>query len=421
MQFAFIPNFKRTCKDFVSSGAKKRLEIIQRILIYFPLLIFAAVTMPFIIIIQKVLAPRIKVRIGKLEDVRIGHLSHNTDLYLRRRAMQKNSKKEFHVLFYKNPANQQLLEMIGRRVCLLRRPFFLKLYKAARACTKNNAEIWVDLPCDFAAFQEFNQILPQISFTAEEDEKGKQELRRIGLESEKEFICFIARDSAYLAEAHPYKTREKWSYHNYRNSDIHNYIKGVEYMTSQGLFAFRMGYIVENSFKSANPQIIDYAANYRSDFMDIYLTGNCKFFLSDTAGLHAVAQMLGVPVAAANWIPIDYLPPCKHDIFIPKKLWSIEEKRFLTFREIITSGADTWYSTEQYTKAGIEVIENTQDEILSLVKEMNGRLDKTCIDTPEDKKLQQRFKNIYPITHYSYNFPSRICTEFLKQNKELLE
>jgi len=215
--------------------------------------------------------------------------------------------------------------------------------------------------------------------------------------------------------------RQKWAYHDYRDSDIRNYLKAAEYLASLGIFAIRMGSIVEYPIETSNHRIIDYSTHYRSDFMDIYLSGNCKFFLGCNAGLHCVAQAFGVPVAAANWIPIKEALLSKHDIFIPMKLWSIEEKRFFTFREIITSGIQDFVRTEEYTNAGIEVVENSPDEILALAKEMNARIDNVWVATEEDRELQQRYRSLFQPGHFSYGFLSRIGTEFLRQNSELLE
>lgn len=75
----------------------------------------------------------------------------------------------------------------------------------------------------------------------------------------------------------------------------------------------------------------------------------------------------------------------------------------------------------EYMEAGIEPIENTSEEILALAQEMNMRLDKTWITREEDEELQSRYRDLYPPGHCAYGFPSRICTEFLRKNSNLLE
>jgi putative glycosyltransferase (TIGR04372 family) len=99
----------------------------------------------------------------------------------------------------------------------------------------------------------------------------------------------------------------------------------------------------------------------------------------------------------------------------------MKEKRLLTFPEIIDKGIEGWTRNGLFTQAGIEVIENTSDEVLALAKEMNARLDGTWVTTEEDEFLQQRFRDLIPPGHYFYGFPSRIGAEFLRQNRSLLE
>jgi len=101
-------------------------------------------------------------------------------------------------------------------------------------------------------------------------------------------------------------------------------------------------------------------------------------------------------------------------------MWSIKDKRFLTFREMFAEGIDQWHTTAEYERAGIEVIENSSEEILALTQEMNARIDQTWVPHSEDEELQKRYKSFYPPEHYSYGFPSRIGAEFLRQNQELL-
>ncbi len=420
----FVTTFKRKNQEFISKfrsgNLRTKAQLLWRTtffaLCYVPLLLLAVVLVPIVVVLAKVLESVIKVRIGKLTDDRIGHLAFDTDLYLRRQRMGRKVWKEYYILLSEQVANQQLLTMIKRQACVLRKPLFLKLYKAAYAWMPR-AGIWADLPCDYNAFEEHRRVPPQFYFTAQEEARGKQQLSALKIGENDPFVCIHARDKSYLQLN---KEGQSWSRHDYRDGDILSCLSAANYLAARGIFVLRMGHTVEQAFQAADEKIVDYASKYRSDFMDVYLSGNCKFFLGDTAGLHCVALALGVPVAAVNWIPLRYALPRQGDIFIPKKLWDIKEKRFLTFTKIITSGIDGWLSSEQYVKAGIEIVNNTADEILALTKEMNARLDRTWITTPEDEELQQRYHSLFPKGHYSYGFPSRIGTEFLRHNQELL-
>ena len=73
------------------------------------------------------------------------------------------------------------------------------------------------------------------------------------------------------------------------------------------------------------------------------------------------------------------------------------------------------------------MIENSEEEILDLVMEMNARLDGKWIETPEDIELQRKYQRIYKEwflkQHYkeSTMLRIRIGALFLRKNVFLLD
>jgi len=378
----------------------------------------------FAFFVLKILQPLIKIRIGCLQYDRIGPFSSNTELYLRRRARDNNAARERHIFVSGKPANSQLLKMIKRRMRVHENRAFAWTYNAVRSFF-SDSDLWIDTKgpydpdcSDFYSL--FNNISPQLAFTPQEEMRGKQLLKKMGIKEGLPFVCFYARDKAYLDKIHSHYSREKWSYQDIRNCNIENYFPAVKYLTSLGMHAVRMGYVVERALINDDPRIIDYATHYRTDFGDIYLSAKCKFFLTSDGGLNSVPWIFNVPVTYCNCSPP--LEPAwrKGDIFMPPKLWSYEKKRFLTFREI--TSYDIWnWRARHYKQTGIELVENTPEEILMLVEEMNERLDGTWVTSSEDEELQQRYRMIFPKEHRFYGFLSGISVEFLRQNKDLLK
>ena len=95
--------------------------------------------------------------------------------------------------------------------------------------------------------------------------------------------------------------------------------------------------------KNAPKNIIDYASKWQSDFMDIYLPAHCKFFLGPPTGLLNVSQIFNIPVAITNCIPINSPSLPLNGVFIPKLLWYKEDKRFLSYKEILSGGLENCY------------------------------------------------------------------------------
>ena len=85
------------------------------------------------------------------------------------------------------------------------------------------------------------------------------------------------------------------------------------------------------------------------------------------------------------------------------------------------------YNGNLYVQYGIEVIENSAEEILDLVMEMNARIDGKWIETVEDIKLQEKYQRIYKEwfmkQHYkeSTMLRMKVGTLFLRKNAFLLD
>ena len=188
-----------------------------------------------------------------------------------------------------------------------------------------------------------------------------------------------------------------------------------------------MGSVVREPLSCNDPMIIDYATIGRTDFMDVYLAGTCRFFLGSASGITEVSQSFRRPIALINYLPLETVHSWhSQHLVIPKKLFLRDEKRFMTFREIIESGAGRYYYTQQYDRLGVDVVENTPDEIRALTVEMDERLNGTWETTEEDQDLQQRFWSLFRARPLHEGNPlhgeirSRIGAEFLRQHRDLL-
>jgi len=93
----------------------------------------------------------------------------------------------------------------------------------------------------------------------------------------------------------------------------------------------------------------------------------------------------------------------------------------MTFHEILHSDVGRFKVTEWYEERGIEVQENTPEEIIALVLEMDDRLKGIWRTTQEDEELQRRFWSLFRPSELHGVFLSRIGAQFLRNNQELLD
>ena len=260
---------------------------------------------------------------------------------------------------------------------------------------------------------------PHLSFSKTEEIQGRAKLQELGIADGAEFVCILGRDSLYLESTDP---KRDWEYHNFRDVDIQSYLAAAEDLADRGIYVVRMGSLVKDALETSNPKIIDYANRGPSDFMDIYLSAKCKFFISCGTGLDGVASIFRRPVAFVSYVPIewDYTWNPTH-VMIPKRLRLRSENRFLTFREILQSEVGHFRQTDQYDAMGIDLQENTPQEIAEVAVEMVERINGTWVESEDDRELQCSYRSLFlPSDRHGVNV-SRIGARFIRENQHLLD
>lgn len=357
------------------------------------------------------------IKVVMLRTERIGHQAYNTYAFLHMHALSDDRDARL-IAVCRPPANQALLDIHSRQVRVIPGTLPRRLVGSVLATGRR------DVCEDATWYSEMHYPpfrLPEgqyLQLTAADEQRGRALRQSMGIPDEAWVVCVHSRDSAYLAERLPGRD---WSHHDFRDCSIQNYIPAAKYLTGCGGYAVRMGQTVAEALpEGLPPQIIDYSRNFRSDFGDVYLAATARFFLGNTAGLFLIATAAGKPVALANFIPFEFLGPFREgDLFLPKLLWSREEKRFLTFREILDRGIGGWLDGREYVRAGLEPVENSAEEIGELAQEMHQRLDGTFVDTEENQALQRSFQGLFRPGHICHGTPVRVGAAFVRRHQEL--
>jgi putative glycosyltransferase (TIGR04372 family) len=388
-----------------------------------PLLILLAITLVLLI---RLIRPLIIVRIGFSDVSRIGGI-YPIDWYLSEKADGHHQSKYLDIFYFEKSTshvNSQWLKMWRRVIHLVPGSYLwqnvLRLNKLIPGYEMH------EIP-DFYIYPISNRQLipvlknnkPNIFFTEEEKIIGKNSLQSIGITDKQPYVCFHSRDSAFLDAAY---NKRDWSYHNYRDCSIQNYVLAAEEMANRGYYAVRMGSIVKDPIHCSNPHVIDYSNNgQRTDFNDIYIGSNCRFFISSDSGISIIPELFRIPVVYVNKTLVNVIHTWTlNGLFIFKKFYHKSKNCYISFSEIMNlefSGTDT---NEIFTKLNLELIENTPEEIRAVTIEMDERLIGTWETTEEDEELQQRFWALFgPDKLKSPDL--RIGAEYLRQNKNLLK
>ncbi len=208
--------------------------------------------------------------------------------------------------------------------------------------------------------------------------------------------------------------------YDYRNCHISNYSAAVDAIIARGGWCIRMG-------EKGTPPIperqgvINYPDTpFKSDWMDLFLCNQARFFLGNTSGLKMVSTISGVPCAAANMTPHDcafgFLPG---DISIPKLL-RLKDGTMPHFAEIFASDISRYHESWQFKDAGVILLENTPQQIRDLATEMLDVLDGKAQRTAEDEARQETFRRLLTPRHHAYGTRSRIGAAFLREYAHLL-
>mgnify|MGYP001358647502 CR=1 FL=1 len=270
-------------------------------------------------------------------------------------------------------------------------------------------------------YQRKNKNLDKIEFLIDEHETGLKYLKNVGFKDGDKFICLIIRDPDYKRKLYP---DIDWSYHDYRDSTIENYQLAARNLANKGYWIFRMGKFSKKKFECNHPKIIDYAtSNARSDFLDIWLTANCYFFVTNGTGLDSVADKFEKPLVCVNWLPITHIISWSHANYYFKKLRFKGVNKTFSLEEYLEHD---YLQTQKYHEKNIEYQENSPEEINQAILEMENKLTQSFKEDEKTQILQKSFwdkmkKNIKFNKLNSFIHPkANVSGAFLKNNQNWL-
>lgn len=433
-------------------AAKTRLQRVYLPLmlsiISFPLRICLA---GLLLTLLTLLKPFVLVRFGRLHCYSMGGFNTPQEIYLCERDAGLHPKRSFDVFYHydypffnralvrrvkpKDAAcNQQLDIMIKRTFRIFE--FSRHLDDLIRLFPRASLAFTVEPPKSEDTRGLLDLFPLHFTFTSAEEQKGRAGLMEMGIEPGSKFICFHARDGAWLPTSRPRYTSlyGEWNRSVHRNASIENYLLAADQLTELGYYAIRMGKFVEKPLNSTNPKVLDYATDFQSDLMDLFLSAHCDFFIGQNSGIIGLPMVFRRPIAFVNIHPLSEICTCTNrpNIFIPKLLYSVVKGRLLTFREILEFGLSDFNPNhpkgkELQDSLGLELLENTPEEITEVAMEMHQRLNGQFESSKEDDELQSRFLSIigsYPdkVRLLFERHPChRIGTRFLARHPELVD
>lgn len=379
----------------------------------------------FVLPVLYLMEPFYRLRFGTMYTQRFGQLALNADIFLRAMQLEGASSRTFYLFFGWEPANRQLFEMWKRvkdyPARFIESHWGTRLMFAWRPIMKRT-RFWEAYRDTGTEYYLYNHTEPVLSFTAEEEKKGKALLAEMGIGDDDWFVCFHARDGSYFREWRP-DLEEFWSRIDFRNVDVMKFLKTAEYITSRGGYAIRYGANVEAPLpETGNPHIIDYSTRYRSDFMDVYLVAKSRFLIATLSGPIGVASAFNVPVMSVNHYPYNYAYYRHCDIFIPRLLADPKDKKRTSFWEAHRAGYWVGWTTDNANHPTMDMYvmeEPEEDDILDACKDMIDSLEGKSPPT-EASAVQDFYADHYLSGYPGYQYAARIGARFAAKYRDLI-
>ena len=147
----------------------------------------------------------------------------------------------------------------------------------------------------------FNKHPIQLNLTRQEINKGELILKQFGIPKHAKIVCVTARDNLYLRRTH---SSVDFSYHNYRNVNVNNYIPAIKALVKKNFYVVRMGKIVAKRLDIKSSKFIDYPFHpSKSDFMDFFFAYKCYFWIANNCGIDELPKVFRKPLILTNTAP----------------------------------------------------------------------------------------------------------------------
>jgi putative glycosyltransferase (TIGR04372 family) len=388
-------------------------------------LLIAVFFIPFFIIIR-IISNFFLVRFGSLPSNRIGHFVNDVNLYI---CDIKKSNLKLDIFYLEKPVcNYELVKLFKNYLFIFPKLFIIPFVMLNRIKFLGNTKHNIVLTRITGRNLSNRDILNNnYHFNNKDIFYGKSFLRSLGLNEDDKFVCLAVRDSTYLKFHQPYAN---FDYQNYRDCNIENFKLVSDYLTSLGYYVFRMGAKVAKPMSTKNKKIIDYATTgIRNEFLDIYLSAYCEFCISTSLGFDSLPEMFNKPLVVVSVAPIAHIRSTnKKHLSIFRHHLDIINKKPITLSQIFERNIADALHSRVYTNKGVNLIENTPEEIKEATIEMLNLMKNNFLKDTLQDSLELKFWSLFndKIRKYGFKdihanfFKAHIGENFLKKNINFL-
>ena len=202
-----------------------------------------------------------------------------------------------------------------------------------------------------------------LQLTEAEHRRGHTEMRKLGIDPDKPYVCLVVRDGGHYASLGE-KESDGYSFLNF---EIASFEQAALWLVEHGYQVVRMGAGSETPLSTSHPQLIDYAnSQHRSEFLDIYIAATCSFAVSTQTGPDAVCLAFRRPVCYIDVSRFSqFFFGTKLAWWNPAELWQSSSR--LSLKDVLTGPVGNIKDPNDFIKYGVTQVRSDSSAITKLV------------------------------------------------------
>lgn len=408
---------------------KKKKLILKKYSLLIIKIIFSIPFVPFIIF-TRLISPLKIIRFGKIRTAEYGHFIGATYVYL-----MFQRKKNFNFLdffFFDNfISNKHWAKLLKKNIKIFKiiellyiANFFVPGYRRhiynIQDINGKNEKIYGSYVTQ--TIKKFKRNTLELELENGNRDEIKRFLIKNKIKKKSKFVVIFTRDNNYKKKINLIgNLNMDFSYHDYMDCNIQNFIPTIKHLNKLGFTVIRMGKFVKDKIHYKSKMFIDYSTSeYKSDFLDLWLKKNCEFAVCSPSGFAIPLFIFNKPIVFVNCIPLlNIFDMQKNHFFLPKKIRYKNSKGYVSLQKQIKNNYYTFRTSKDYSDNNLLVCENTKKEIKNSVIDFLNKGNKKGL-TKEKVKLIKNFnfivKKINKINKNIQLYKTNISPSFLVDN-----
>ncbi|UUX48509.1 TIGR04372 family glycosyltransferase [Nisaea acidiphila] len=228
--------------------------------------------------------------------------------------------------------------------------------------------------------------------------EGRAKLANMGFGDDRPSVVLHVRDTGYLPGM---------AYHHFRASRIETYRPAIDHLVAKGFRVFRLGDPSSVPLDHDSDLVVDLPRHPDySDILDVTCMAEARFAITCSSGPEAIARILNKPMVMVNGYsqPDHWLNAGDQLLF--KTYRDKKSGRPIGYDEMLGRDLFLLNTVEGFEQAEVVLEDNSPEEILDAVIEMEARLDGSF---EPDAALEARFTSLSEshLARYRTSLPER--------------